>query len=122
MHLLFLNTKWTNLKLAVIFLLFLSVLNADKIKTKTLACPTIDQLKKAPVHKEAGSLELDMYVIANGCAILSPKSRVEAVGYDPRNSKDIYQKVVNKENGSIYFILRSQILVEQGGKKASMRF
>ena len=110
------------MRFVIIFVLILSALNADKIKNKTLACPTIDQLKKAPVHKDAGSLDLDMYVIANSCAIISPKNRIEAIGYDPRNSTEIYQKVVDKDNGSIYYILRAQIFVEQGGKNASMRF
>jgi hypothetical protein len=103
-------------------MLLLSALNADKIKNKTLACPTVEQLKKAPVFKDADNLALDMYVIANDCVILTPKNRVEAVGYDPRNSQEIFQKVVDKENGSTYYMLRTLIYVEQGGKKSSLRF
>lgn len=34
--------------------------------------------------------ELEMYSIANACVILSRGDEVEAIGYDPRNSKEIY--------------------------------
>jgi hypothetical protein len=103
-------------------MLILSVANADKIKNKTLACPTVEQLHKAPAYKDDDNLALDMYIVANDCVIVTPQDKIEAVGYDPRNSQEIYQKVINKENGSAYYILRAQIFVEQGGKKASMRF
>ena len=110
------------MKFLLLFLLLFSASHADRIKTKTLACPSIDKLQKAPVADESEGLDLEMYVIANGCAILSPENRVEALGYDPRNSKEIYIKVVDKNDGNTYYMLRSQIYVEQGGKKAFIRF
>jgi len=98
------------------------MLNADKINKKTLACPTIDKLKKAPVDDKSDSLDLSMYVIASDCLLLSKSSEVEAVGYDPRNSTEIFQKIVDKKSGKILYILRSSIFVEQGGKNNTLRF
>lgn len=89
---------------------------------KTLACPTILQLQKAPVMKEENSLDLSMYTIANSCVVVSTKDKVEAVGYDSRNSKEIYQQIVYQKTGTLLYILRSSILIEQGGKKGSVRF
>jgi hypothetical protein len=103
-------------------LAFFSILNADKINKETLACPDIDKLKKAPVYKEADPLKLNMYVIANDCEILTKHSDIEAIGYDPRNSTEIFQKILDKKSGNILYILRSSIFVEQGGKKNSLKF
>ena len=108
--------------LLLLFLSLFSFLNADVITHKALACPTQDALKKAPVETTSNSLELEMYVIANGCVILSREDKIEAIGYDPRNSKELYQQVVYKRTGTQLYILRSSILVEQGGKKNSYRF
>ena len=103
-------------------LIILSFINADVITHKTLACPTIDALTKAPVETNSNPLELQMYTIAKSCVVLSREDKVEAIGYDPRNSKEIYQEVIYKRTGTQLFMLRSAILVEQGGKKNSYRF
>jgi len=95
---------------------------ADKVKNKTLACPSIVVLQKSMNIDMKDALALDMYTIKNNCVILSKQSEIEAVGYDPRNSTDRYQKIIRKKTGRELFILRSAILVEQGGKKNSMRF
>ena len=103
-------------------LLISSFLHSDMIINKILACPTIDALTKAPVSTSSNPLELEMYTIANSCVILSRSDKVEAIGYDPRNSKEIYQEIIYKRTGSQLFMLRSSILIEQGGKKNSYRF
>ena len=97
-------------------------LQADMITHKTLACPTVDTLTKAPVSTSSDPLALQMYTIANSCVILSRGDKIEAIGYDSRNSKEIYQEIIYKKTGSKLFMLRSSILVEQGGKKNSYRF
>lgn len=110
------------MKYFFVLLALISIVDADKINKKTLACPDIGKLKKAPVHEGADPLDLSMYVIANDCEILTKHSEVEAIGYDPRNSTEIYQKIVDKKSGRILYILRSVIYIEQGGKKNTYRF
>ena len=92
------------------------------IKKNSLACPTIVQLKKAPLDSSEDIMQLSMYSIANGCEILGKQDKVLAIGYDPNNSKEIYQKILHKKTGKYLFLLRSSIQVEQDGKKASYRF
>ncbi len=92
------------------------------LKKKTLACPSILQLQKAPMEKDEDSMNLSMYAIANDCFILDKRDKVEAIGYDPTNSKEIYQKILYKKTGVYLYILRSAIQVEQDGKKGSLRF
>ena len=107
----------------LIFIGLLSLsLNADMLKKKTLACPSVLLLQKAMKVDLTDPLELEMYSIANGCAILSRSDKVEALGYDPRNAKDIYQKIYYKKTNSQLYLLRSAITVEQGGKKNRVRF
>ena len=101
---------------------FLSTLNADKITKETLACPTVDKLKKAPTDVDSDSLALSIYTVANDCVLLFKNSEVEAVGYDPRNSTEIFQEILDKNSGKILYILRSSIYVEQDGKKAALKF
>ncbi len=107
--------------LLILLVLFTS-LNADKIKKKTLACPTIVQLKKAPIGVEEESINLTMYAIANGCVILGERDRVKAIGYDSLNSKEIYQKIVYENTGVYLYVLSSSLQIEQDGKKSSFRF
>lgn len=106
-------------------LLFSTVLNADIVKENTLACPSIEQLKKAPLNTKKNSLDLSMYAISNNCIILTKRDKVEAIGSlddDIRNSKEIYQKIMYKKTGVILYMKRSALGIEKGGKKASYRF
>ncbi len=103
-------------------LLLIFIADADIMKKKTLACPSVMQLQKAPVDTSENYMNLSMYSIANDCIILGKRDNVEAIGYDPTNSKEIYQKILYKRTGVYLYILRSSIQVEQDGKKSSLRF
>ena len=103
-------------------LLLLNVANADIMKKKTLACPSVIQLQKAPVDTADNFMNLSMYAIANDCVIIGKRDNVEAIGYDPTNSQEIYQKIIYKKTGVYLYVLRSAIQVEQDGKKSSYRF
>lgn len=105
----------------IAFILLTSV-NADKVNKKTLACPTMDALKKAPLESLENPLELSMYAIANGCEILSKNEHVEVTGADPRNSKDLFQQIVYNKTGVIFYVKSSAINIEQSGKKNSLKF
>ena len=111
------------MKYILTLLLLLSIsLNADMMLKKSLGCPTIVALEKAPVSKQEDVFALSMYSIANDCIAITKRDKVEAIGYDPRNSQDIYQKIIYKKTGAYLYILRSAIQVEQGGKKGILRF
>ena len=95
---------------------------ADMMKKKTLACPSVIQLQKAPVDNADNFMKLSMYAIANDCVVINKRDKVEAIGYDPLNSKEIYQKILYMKTGVYLYILRSTIQIEQDGKKSSYRF
>ena len=98
-------------------------LSADQINKKTLACPNMDALKKAPVESAASDpMDLSLFAIANGCEILTRRAGVETIGYDPRNSTELYVKILYKKMGTHLYVKRSAITIEQGGKKSSYRF
>lgn len=103
-------------------LLLFSVSYADKIKKKTLACPSVLQLQKAPLNTADNYINLSMYAISNDCVIVSKRDDIEAVGYDPLNSKEIYQKIIYKKTGVYLYVIRSSIQIEQAGKKSTFRF
>jgi len=92
------------------------------IKNKTLGCPSLDVLKKSFELDINDPLALEMFSIANSCSVLSKEDKVEAIGYDPRNSKDQFQEIFYKKTNTKLFILRSAIFVEQGGKHNTYRF
>lgn len=107
----------------ILILLFLThSIYGDQIKTKTLGCPTIEALKNAPVDVQESPMALSMYAISSGCEIISRRDKVEAIGYDPRNEKEIFQKIIYNRTNTTLYILRSAITVEQGGKKNGIRF
>jgi len=107
--------------LLLISLLFLYG-NTDKILQKTLACPSVVHLQKAVQEDVRDPLKIEMYAIANDCVILNKNDTVKALGYDPRNSKEMFQQILLKKMNQELYILRSTISVEQGGKKSIMRF
>ena len=106
----------------ILILLLITSAYADQMIKKTMGCPTIMALQKAPTAKKDNYLELNMYAIANDCIIISKGDKIEAIGYDSRNSKNIFQKIIYKKTGVYLYVLRSTIMVEQGGKKGRVRF
>lgn len=110
------------IKISILIASLCVALFADKVKTKNLACPSILTLQKVVEIDMKDSLSLDMYSIANGCIVLTRKDSIEALGYDPRNFKEIYQKILYKKGNSELYIRRSSIEIEQGGKKNNFRF
>jgi len=110
------------LRYFLVFLLLVTFLNADRVKEKTLGCPSVLLLQKAPSGTEDDYINLNMYAIANDCVIISRRDSVEAIGYDPSNSKEIFQKIIYKKTGVILYIPRVAIEVEQSGKDNSFRF
>jgi hypothetical protein len=110
------------LKLLFLLSALYITLFADKVKSKSLACPSVVILQKAADVDMEDPLALEMYSIANECVVLSRDDTIEALGYDPRNSKEIYQKIFYRETNSELYILRGAIVVEQGGKKNGFRF
>jgi len=106
------------------FLLFflITISYGDMIKTKTLACPSVMLLQKAMQEDMQEPLKLEMYSIAHNCVVLSRGDQIEALGYDPRNSKEIFQKIFYKKTATELFVVRSSVEIEQGGKKNTLRF
>ena len=106
----------------LILLLALSVANADYAKKKSLACPSVMLHQKAPKEQGDSGMDLTIYTIANNCEIVSRRDQIEAIGYDPASSHEIYQKIIYQRTGKELFMLRKNIFVEQGGKKNIFRF
>ena len=114
---------WIKLKFLPLLFILLTSLSADQIIKKTIGCPTIDSLKKAPVENAMSDpMDLSLFVIANGCEILSRRDSVEAIGYDPLNSQETYIKILYKKTGAYLYMPRSALSVEQDGKKGTYRF
>jgi len=122
MQVLFLNGKWTNLKYILVFILLVPFVYGDIVKYKALACPTVALLKKANEIDMQDSLKLEMYSIANSCVVVSREDHIKALGYDPRNSEDTFQKILYKKTSTELYILRDAIEIEQAGKKNTYRF
>jgi len=110
------------LKYIALSLLLASSIYGDQVKSETLGCPTINALKNVPIESLEDPMALSTYAISNGCEIISRGDGVEAVGYDPRNSQERFQKIIYKRTGVTLYVLRSSIRIEQGGKKNGMRF
>ena len=110
------------MKNIIFLLLLIASANADIIIKKSLGCPTLDALKKAPLENEESGLDLHMYAIANSCVIMNKRDKVQVIGDDPRNSKEIYQQVVYQKTGVMLYIPSSAVQIEQGGKKGILKF
>jgi len=110
------------MKYILILLLTLTALQADKVKFKTLACPSIVILEKVPEDTGDNYLDKNMYAIANNCVLLTKKSSIESIGYNANNSKEIYQEIIYRKTGVHLFVKRSEIIIEKFGRKSTFRF
>jgi len=97
-------------------------LSADMIVVKSLACPTISTLEKSLLEDLSDTIAFEQYAIVNDCVVVTRGDSVEALGYDPRNSKERYIKILYKKTSKELYMLRSALQVEQGGKKNAIRF
>jgi hypothetical protein len=110
------------MKYLLILLLALGTLQADKVIKRTLACPSVVILEKAPLDTKDNYMDLNMYAMMNGCVFLNKGSSIEAIGYNANNSKEIYQEIIYQKTGVHLFVKRSAIIVEKFGRKSSFRF
>ena len=110
------------MKHLTLIIVFLTLLNADRINKKTIACPSVDLLQKTPLFGASEPLAVTMYAIANECVILSKYDLVETIGYDPRSSKEIFQNILYKKENKNLYVPRSSIIIEKSGKKNKIRF
>ena len=110
------------MKYILAFILLVPFLYGDRMKHKTLGCPSVVLLQKTLLVDMDDPLKLEMYAIANSCVVLSREDNIEAIGYDPHNSKEIYQQIFYKKTNAELYILRDSIEVEQAGKKNTYRF
>lgn len=110
------------MKYILILVLIIVSLQADKVKYKTYACPSIMIFEKAPVDTPDNYMNLQMYSIANDCVVLTKESSIEAVGYNANNSKDIYQEIIYRKTGAHLFVKRSSLIIEKFGRKGTFRF
>jgi len=110
------------MKYLLILILALSALQADKVKNRTMGCPSIMLLQKAPLDTKDNYMDLNMYAMMNSCVFLTKNSSIESVGYNANNSKDIFQEIIYRKTGVHLFVLRSEIIIEKFGRKSSFRF
>ena len=109
------------------YLLFVALalsmlVQADQIKMKSMACPSLETFEKVPPEALEDDIKLSLFAVANNCRILSRKDKVTAIGYDPRNDKSIFIQILHKNSGETLYIRRKNITVEQPGKKNQFRF
>ncbi len=93
------------MKYILTLLLAFSLSCADYVTKKTLGCPSIFILKHAPIHEGDSGMDMTLYSIANNCKIISKKDQIQAIGYDPQNSKEIFQKILHRQSSEELFIL-----------------
>jgi len=109
-------------QILILLLLITTVIQADKVKRKTIACPSVMILQKLPVDTGDNYLDINMYAMANGCVLLTKKSSIESLGYNANNSQEIYQEIIYRKTGVHLFVKRSEIIIEKFGKKSTWRF
>ena len=110
------------MKYILILILIMTALQADKVKYKTLACPSVVALEKVPADTGDNYLDIQMYAIANSCVLLTKSSSIESVGYNANNSEDIYQEIIYRKTGVHLFVKRSMLIIEKFGRDATYRF
>lgn len=102
-------------------LLMFGFAGADYIKQTSLGCPTIQAIKNAPKDAGDSGMDITLYSMANDCLILNTKEKVTAIDYR-HDSKAIFQEIRHKKTDKTLYILRKNIVFEQGGNKNIFKF
>jgi len=106
----------------ILFFLGTGLLMADAIKAQTIGCPNVEIFKRITKETQNDYVKLNLFAMSNDCVLLSQQDKVEAIDYDPANSKTLYMKILYKKTGRVLFVPQNSIYVEQPGKKNMFRF
>ncbi len=108
-------------RLFIFFITLSSILSADKVVVKTLACPELKMIQNSVKYSD-DIIALNKYAVVNNCKVISSSDVIEAIDYDAANEKSIYIKILLKSSGDVLYVKREHILIEQPGKRNNFRF
>ena len=109
------------MKSILILGLLFSLSNADYLKQTSLGCPSMEAIKNAPRDAGESGLDITFYSMANSCVIINTKDKIKAIDYK-LDSKAAFQAIKYKKTGQKLYVLRKNVVFEQGGSKNIFKF
>ncbi len=102
------------------FLLLINILNADKVKVKTIACSSIELLKGS-YDVSDDYVKLNLYSMQYSCIILDVQDKITSYPNDPESCAN-FVKVLALKDGNNYFVNRRAIYIEKYDSENSVKF
>ncbi|BDY13588.1 hypothetical protein HCR_19000 [Hydrogenimonas cancrithermarum] len=104
----------------IILAVGLSALHADRIKSTTVACPTVEILEGLE-KSDADFKEKNFYIMQQGCVVLTPKDKIHVLSPDASCCGKYLRISIDRTN-DIMYVNKYDVFVEQGGTKNILRF
>ncbi|WP_457598084.1 hypothetical protein [Hydrogenimonas sp.] len=108
-------------KILLTLVLFLSIpVLADRIKSTTVACPSVETLQRLE-ESEAGFTEKNLYIMQNKCVVLTPKEKIHVLSPDA-SCCGVYLRISVERTNDIMYVNKADVAIEQSGTKNILRF
>jgi hypothetical protein len=94
-------------------------LQADRITSTAIACPTMEAfraLKKMPPDENR-----ELYIMKQGCVVLTPKDKIHVIEPDHATHGRFLRIQLERTNETMY-VNKNYVKVEQSGKGNIFRF
>ncbi len=88
-------------------------LQADRIKSTTVACPDVKTLE-ALENMDGSFQDKNMYILKNGCVVLTPKDKIHVLAPD-NTCCGLYYRIQIDATNDIMYVKKFSVLVEQPG-------
>ncbi len=98
----------------------LSCLNADRIKSTTVACPTVEALEKLE-KSDADFRQKNLFLMQEGCRVLTPKDKIHVLTPTAACCGKYLRISIDKSN-DIMYVDKDSVHIEQPGDKNILRF
>ncbi len=95
-------------------------LQADRIKSTTVACPDVKTLE-ALENMDGSFQDKNMYILKNGCVVLTPKDKIHVLAPD-NTCCGLYYRIQIDATNDIMYVKKFSVYVEQAGKGNIFKF
>jgi len=93
---------------------------ADRIKSTTVACPSVETLKRLE-ESDAGFTEKSLYIMEKGCVVLTPREKIHVLTPDA-SCCGLYLRISVERTNDIMYVNKADVAIEQSGTKNILRF
>ena len=106
--------------LGLVLALAVSVAQADRIRSTTVACPDVKTLEKLE-HLGGDFKDKNLFILRHGCVVLTPKDKIHVLAPD-NSCCGLYYRIQVDATNDIMYVKKFSVQVEQAGTGNIFKF